>query len=100
MKKRVVIVGAGVAGLTAAKKLEESGQFELTLLEAQDRIGGRVWTKPIGNHYVEGGAQFIMGEDQNPIYLLAKSHNLIEAKEEQDEKKFEAVLLFKNIKNH
>ncbi len=41
--KRVVILGAGIAGLVSAYELERAG-FEVTLLEARDRLGGRNWT--------------------------------------------------------
>lgn len=39
----VVVLGAGIAGLTSAYELEQAG-FQVTLLEARDRVGGRAWT--------------------------------------------------------
>ena len=41
--KRVVVLGAGIAGLVAAYELQERG-FEVTVLEARKRVGGRAWT--------------------------------------------------------
>ena len=41
--RKVVVLGAGVAGLSAAYELQKKG-FEVTVLEARDRVGGRVWT--------------------------------------------------------
>ena len=40
---RVIVLGAGIAGLTAAYELEQAGYF-VTLLEARERVGGRAWT--------------------------------------------------------
>jgi monoamine oxidase len=58
----VLIIGAGVAGLAAAEVLAEQG-LNLTLLEARDRIGGRILTVPSvsGDFPVELGAEFIHG---------------------------------------
>ena len=41
--KSVVVLGGGIAGLTAAYELERAG-FSVTVLEARDRVGGRNWT--------------------------------------------------------
>ena len=43
MSKHVVIVGAGFAGLVAARELQMKG-IDYQILEARDRIGGRAWT--------------------------------------------------------
>ena len=40
----VIIIGAGVAGVGAARKLVNAGGHKVTVLEARDRVGGRTWT--------------------------------------------------------
>ena len=57
-KGRVVIVGAGIAGLGAARDLRAQG-FEVVVLEARDRIGGRVWTDRSLGVPVDLGGQWI-----------------------------------------
>src|ERR1700688_489475 len=56
----VVVVGAGMAGLTAARSLAEAG-LKVLVAEAQDRIGGRIWTRHVGDEAIELGAEFIHG---------------------------------------
>lgn len=56
---RVVVVGAGFAGLAAADALRAAG-IEVTVLEARDRVGGRVWSVPFAGSVVERGAEFIL----------------------------------------
>src|SRR5690242_16527507 len=58
--KRVCVIGAGFAGLAAADALCAGGT-EVTVLEARDRVGGRVWSVPFGEAAViERGAEFIL----------------------------------------
>lgn len=57
--KRVVVIGAGFAGLAAADALRAGGA-EVTVLEARDRVGGRVWSVPFGGAVIERGAEFIL----------------------------------------
>ena len=40
----VIIIGAGMSGLGAARKLVNTGKHNLTVLEARDQVGGRTWT--------------------------------------------------------
>src|SRR3981081_3872817 len=56
----VVVVGAGMGGLTAARALAEAG-MKVLVVEAQDRIGGRIWTRHVGDEAIELGAEFIHG---------------------------------------
>lgn len=67
----VIIIGAGVAGLAAGAELASSGHSVL-ILEARDRIGGRVWTRhePEVSAPVELGAEFIHGEIPETFELL------------------------------
>lgn len=45
---KIVIVGGGIAGLAAGKYLELEGFTDYVVLEASDRIGGRIWSVPVG----------------------------------------------------
>jgi monoamine oxidase len=58
--KRVAVIGAGFAGLAASDALRAAG-LEVTVLEARDRVGGRVWSVPFGEgSVIERGAEFIL----------------------------------------
>ena len=65
--RRAIVIGAGLAGLAAARALAESG-IEVVVLEARDRIGGRVWTED----RIDLGAHWIHGTEGNPITNLAR----------------------------
>ncbi|MET0513225.1 MAG: NAD(P)/FAD-dependent oxidoreductase [Thermoleophilaceae bacterium] len=57
---RAAVVGAGLAGLTAAYELQRAGA-EVVVLEARDRVGGRVWSRELDNGaIVEMGAEFVL----------------------------------------
>lgn len=47
---KTVIVGAGIAGLAAGKYLLSEGFNDFIILEASDRIGGRIWSVPLGKY--------------------------------------------------
>ena len=69
--KTVVVVGAGISGLAAAKKLKEKG-FNVIVLEAQDKVGGRLRTNRSLGIAFDEGASWIHGIDGNPITSLAQ----------------------------
>jgi monoamine oxidase len=68
----VLIIGGGVAGLTAARRLTGAG-LQVTLLEARDRLGGRICTAHTENGPVELGAEFVHGRPQEIFALAAES---------------------------
>lgn len=49
---KIVIIGAGPSGIAAASKLLENGFKNVTILEAEDRIGGRVYTTQFGKYLI------------------------------------------------
>jgi len=67
----VAVVGAGFAGIVAARELQRKG-IDVVLLEARDRVGGRVLNEPIGDgKVVEVGGQWV-GPGQDRLYALAR----------------------------
>lgn len=70
--ERVIVLGAGVAGLAAANALTTAG-IECVVLEARDRVGGRIHTVDIGGARIDLGAAWIHHPDGNPITRLAES---------------------------
>ncbi|KAI1887523.1 hypothetical protein AGOR_G00191190 [Albula goreensis] len=75
---RIVVIGAGLAGLAAAKTLLENGLTDVTVLEASDRIGGRVLSVQQGQATLELGATWIHGAHGNPVFHLAEDNGLLE----------------------
>jgi monoamine oxidase len=68
----VIVIGAGISGLAAARVLTEEG-YSVIVVEARERVGGRIWT----DHSWPGipldmGASWIHGSEDNPITNLAR----------------------------
>lgn len=55
---RTIVVGAGLAGLTAARQLAAAGR-DVLVLEARDRVGGRTWTRDVHGARLDVGAQWL-----------------------------------------
>ncbi|KAI5636665.1 flavin containing amine oxidoreductase domain-containing protein [Phthorimaea operculella] len=70
-----IVVGMGAAGAVAASTLARAGKRVLAL-EAQDRIGGRVYTVPFGDGIVEVGAEWIHGIEDSRTYRIAMENNI------------------------
>jgi monoamine oxidase len=66
----VVVAGAGLAGLSAARALEARGA-KVTIVEARDRVGGRVWTirDEFAGQHAEAGADLIEDEQEHVLKL-------------------------------
>lgn len=77
----VVVIGAGAAGIAAAKELRTLGQSFL-LLEASHRIGGRAYTEDVAPGMpFDLGAHWIMAPSRNPLMPLAESADLVLSEE-------------------
>jgi monoamine oxidase len=70
----VLVIGGGIAGLQAARDLSAAG-LQVTLLEARDRLGGRIYTRRCADYPVELGAEFVHGRPPE-IFKLASEAGL------------------------
>lgn len=68
----VIVIGAGLAGLSAANRLQGAG-LKVLVLEARDRIGGRTWTIEHQGLALDMGASWLHGQKNNSLAALAKS---------------------------
>ena len=82
---KVLILGGGVAGVTAARTLHEQGIDDFIVVEARHELGGRMMSHTFGaageDWTVEVGANWVQGTQTgsgpaNPVWELAKKHNI------------------------
>lgn len=74
---KILIIGAGASGLAAATKLYENGLTNIKILEAENRIGGRIHSVPFGGGLIDLGGQWVHGEDGNLVYDMVKNLDLL-----------------------
>nr|XP_025880112.1 polyamine oxidase-like [Oryza sativa Japonica Group] len=73
---KVIIVGAGISGISAGKRLSEAGITDVLILEAPDHVGGRMHKQNFDGINVEIGANWVEGvngEKMNPIWPFVNS---------------------------
>lgn len=71
----ILIIGAGIAGIACAKKLQENGE-KVIILEARSRIGGRINSKKNDSEVFDLGASWIHGIEDNPIWDISQKNNI------------------------
>lgn len=71
----VIVVGAGAAGIAAARRLHDAGK-RVMVLEARNRIGGRAWTQNIAGFPLDLGCGWLHSADRNPWSAIAQGFGL------------------------
>ncbi|MGA8381129.1 MAG: FAD-dependent oxidoreductase [Stellaceae bacterium] len=69
----VAVIGAGAAGIGAARRLAQDGTRRVLVLEARDRVGGRVHTISPAGFALDRGAEWLHSADRNPLSPVAQS---------------------------
>ncbi|XP_034110936.2 spermine oxidase-like [Drosophila albomicans] len=75
---RIVIIGSGPSGIAAATRLIEQGFKNVRILEAENRIGGRINSIEYADSIVDLGAQWCHGETGNVVYERMKDLNVLQ----------------------
>ncbi|MGH9428407.1 MAG: FAD-dependent oxidoreductase, partial [Terriglobia bacterium] len=75
--RSIIVVGAGIAGLAAARVLHDRG-LAVVVLEARDRLGGRIYTdRSWDDVCLDLGASWIHGTSANPVYTLVRRNRIV-----------------------
>src|SRR5215469_11039224 len=68
----VAVIGAGAAGIGAARRLREAEAVSVMVLEARNRVGGRVHTIAPAGFPLDRGAEWLHSADRNPLSSIAE----------------------------
>src|SRR5437764_4667848 len=68
----VAVIGAGAAGIGAARRLRAGGRVSLLVVEGRERAGGRAWTVDAGGHPADLGCEWLHSADRNVLVPLAE----------------------------
>lgn len=94
---KAIVIGAGITGLSAARKLQDNGIKPL-VLESNNRIGGRLNSVNFADgSIVDLGASWIHGVDHNPIEKIAEEHNIQTRKTEFNDSDFKQTKIHSAI---
>jgi len=74
-KAKIIVLGAGMAGLSVARKLTSLG-MDVTVIEARDHVGGRVASYRKGKYVADLGAMVVTGLGGNPVNVIRKQVNM------------------------
>ena len=83
---KILILGAGISGVTAAKTLKGLGYANFQIIEGAGKVGGRVaFPIDLGGYTVELGAVFVNGAETNPLFPLLQKYNLTWVRPDPDD---------------
>ncbi|XP_029721862.1 spermine oxidase-like [Aedes albopictus] len=85
MSPKILIIGAGASGIAAATRLYDSGFRNLIILEAENRLGGRIHTVPYGENVLDYGAQWVHSSVDNVVYDMAAKYDLVEVERHRED---------------
>ncbi|KAJ8949098.1 hypothetical protein NQ318_017003 [Aromia moschata] len=73
----IIIIGAGPSGIAAATRLLKNNFTNVKVLEAENRIGGRIRSIQFGDAFVDLGAEWCHGEKNNIVYDMVKDYDVL-----------------------
>lgn len=75
---KIVVVGAGLSGVSAASKLVENGYTNVIILEAGNRMGGRIDTVPFGDNVIDLGGQWVHDGPGSILYDMIAPYGMFD----------------------